>query len=266
MGFGSSVIAILKKSKIKRNLYYEFKDKVTEERWNGYRTHKSTRTVKVYGFDETKESRNLLMEILRERMQNHKSKFISPIIYNELCTLEVKKNGRVEHASNAHDDTIFGLLMALYVWYEGKDLMEHFGLEKNVLTTDDDETIEEGFNEEYVDIVKNMDVLDNPELKESLKYLQESTKSIAYSEWVKKQMEEDAALTNRMLATNPVFRKTYGEAHNLDADELQESHTMVNLPTSVFLGEFDAYGNRLDGQHDTRSELQKQFDNITDLR
>ena len=64
-GFGSSVIAILKKSKIKRNLYYEIKDRVTEERMDGFAINRRKQKVKVYGFDETKNSRNLLMEILR---------------------------------------------------------------------------------------------------------------------------------------------------------------------------------------------------------
>ena len=64
-GFGSSVIAILKKSKIKRNLYYEIKERVTEERMEGMNINRRKQKVKVYGFDETKNSRNLLMDILR---------------------------------------------------------------------------------------------------------------------------------------------------------------------------------------------------------
>ena len=129
-GFGASVLSQLIKTKIKRNLYYEIKDRTLEERAQGMSIQKITKKVKVYGFDETKASRELLMGILRDRMDNHKAKFISPIIYNELCTLEVKKNGRIEHASNAHDDQIFSYLLALYIWYEGKDLMERFGLQK----------------------------------------------------------------------------------------------------------------------------------------
>ena len=82
-GFGSSVIAILKKSKIKRNLYYEIKDRTTEERVEGFAVQKRKQKVKVYGFDETKNSRNLLMEILRDRMDNHKARFIANIIYEE---------------------------------------------------------------------------------------------------------------------------------------------------------------------------------------
>lgn len=265
-GYGASVISILKRSKIKRNLYYEYKDRVTEERPLGYKMGRRTKTVKVYGFDETKQSRALLMEILKQRMQNHKAKFISPLLYNELCTLEVKKNGRIEHASNAHDDTVFGYLLALYVWYEGKDLMEHFGLEKNTISTDDDETIEDGFNEEYVDIVRNMDVIEDPELKKALKYLEESTKSMSYNEYIQMQMKEDEEITNRMIASNPKFRQAYAERHHLDIDELQDSHSMIDLPPSVFLGTFDNYGNRIDGSDDIRSQLQQQFDKITDLR
>lgn len=90
-GFQASVLSQLIKTKIKRNLYYEIKDRQLEERWQGATVQRVTKKVKVYGFDETKQSRELLMGILRDRMENHKAKFISPIIYNELCTLEVKR-------------------------------------------------------------------------------------------------------------------------------------------------------------------------------
>ena len=125
MGFGASVLSTLIKTKIKKNLYFEIKDRVFEERFDGVRTIKKTQKQRVYGFDETKSSRELLMEILRDRMENYKSKFISPIIYGELTTLETKKNGRIEHSDNAHDDQIFSYLMALYVCMKEKTLWKH---------------------------------------------------------------------------------------------------------------------------------------------
>ena len=70
------------------------------------------------------------MEILKERMIYHKDKFISPILYDELNGLEVKRNGKIEHSNNTHDDQVFSYLIALYVWYEGKNLMELYGIDK----------------------------------------------------------------------------------------------------------------------------------------
>ena len=111
--FGTSVLSKLVKTSIKKNLYYEIKDKIVEERVEQYaKMVKQTQRVKVYGLDYTKAVRDNLIEILRERMELHKDKFIS-----QLQTLEVKRNGKVEHSDNGHDDTIFAYLMALYVWY-----------------------------------------------------------------------------------------------------------------------------------------------------
>lgn len=195
-------------------------------------------------------------------MQYHKAKFVSPIIYNELCTLEVKKNGRIEHASNAHDDQIFSMLLALYVWYEGKDLMEHFGLDKGTITTDDDETIEEGLNEEYSDITKDLDVIDDPELKESMEFLKEGSKSVSYSDYTRMQFDADQKLLNQMIHTDPIARKAYCEKNHLDPNEFGGDRMIVDLPQSVFMGTFDSNFDRID----QRSELQRQFDNIADLR
>ena len=110
MGFGASVIARLLQTSIRKNLFYTIKDKVIEERIVGSAIHKRTQKTKVYGSDSTKAERESLMEILRERVEYHKDKIISPIIYEELCGLEVKKNGKIEHSSNTHDDQVFSWL------------------------------------------------------------------------------------------------------------------------------------------------------------
>ena len=159
-------------------MYYEIKDKVLEERVNnGLSIQKVSKKVKVYGYDETKQNREKLMEILRDRMQSHKAKIISPIIYNELVTLEVKKNGRIEHSTNGHDDQIFSWLLALYVWYEGKDLMERFGLQKQTITCDDDETIELGISENMSDLTAAMSIDEDEIAMDTDKFFKESKRS-----------------------------------------------------------------------------------------
>lgn len=260
MGFGAAVIAILKNSKIKRNLYYEYKERVTEERNDGYRVNRKTKTMKVFGFDETASSRKLLMDILRQRMMYHKGKFVSPTIYQELCTLEVKKNGRIEHASNAHDDQIFSMLLALYVWYEGKDLMEHFGLQKDTITTDDDETIDSSLPESYVDISGDITTETDPELDRSLKILQESAKYKQYNQFAREYADGKEKELQQLIAMDPVAKKAYAEKYHVDMDELGDGHTMVEIPTSIFLGIYDNDGNKM------QSTLQNQFNNITDIR
>ena len=253
-GWGASVIAQLLKTKIKRNLYYEIKDKVLEERTQGPRIQKMTRKVKSYGFDETKSNRDLLMSILRDRMDNHKSKFISPIIYDELCTLEVKKNGRIEHSANAHDDQIFSYLLALYIWYEGKDLMERFGLQKGTITTDDDETVELGVGEEYADISRDMAVDTNDLVNEQKEFFKKSA-SMSYQEWQDKQRAENQQ-ADEYLRNNPRTRKAW-YAHNHLTDDGQGAG-MYTIPNSVF----DSW--YVDPPK--KSKIQEEFDKITDLR
>lgn len=256
-GFGASVISILKNSKVKRNLYYEYKERVFEERSNGYKVNRSTKTVKVYGFDETKNSRNLLMEILRQRMQDHKTRFVSPIIYSELCTLEVKKGGRIEHSSNAHDDQIFSYLMALYVWYEGKDLMERYGLEKGAITTDDDDTVESVIGESYANITESINTESNPELESALEYINED-KSITYNTWKMNQMIEDKRQLDTLIATDKVAKRAYIAQNHLDPEEYRDTG-MVELP-------MEAFTITMDDETDNRSNLQKQYDMITILK
>lgn len=258
-GFGASVLSQLIKTKVKRNLYYEIKDRVFEERSNGVTTVKQTKRVKVYGFDETKSSRELLMGILRERMENHKAKFISPIIYNELCTLEVKKNGRIEHSTNGHDDQIFSYLLALYIWYEGKDLMERFGLEKSVLYTDDDNTIELGIEEQGVDISQGMS-LGGSKLDEELDNFFKDSKSMSYSQWRENEINTDQEILNKLIKTDKRARHAWMAKNFVDLDDSDFESGMTELPMEVFNDYLT------DSNQDTRSQLQKQFDSITNLR
>ena len=68
--------------------------------------------------------------------------------------MEIKRNGKVEHSASTHDDQVFSMLMALYVWYEGVNLSERFGIKKTSIKTDDevDEQIDY-YNDDTVEIV-----------------------------------------------------------------------------------------------------------------
>ena len=251
-GFGSSVIAILKKSKIKRNLYYEIKDRTTEERVEGFTVNKRKQKVKVYGFDETKNSRNMLMEILRDRMDNHKSRFIANIIYEELCTLEVKKNGKIEHADNAHDDQIFSYLMALFVWYYGKNLMETYGLDKRMIHTDSEEDVEVdplGENEEYEDLVSAIETEVEGQVESQLVYLN-SNKAILYDQFLASEKAKDEQALKDILRTK-VGREAYAEKYHIDVNDLDVG-SMYQIPDTVFM-------DMSVGTHEV-SSLQQQYD------
>lgn len=254
-GYGSSVIAILKKSKIKRNLYYEIKERVTEERAEGFTVNRRKQHVKVYGFDETKNSRNLLMEILRDRVDNHKNRFIAKILYEELCTLEVKKNGRIEHADNAHDDQIFSYLMALYVWYYGKNLMETYGLDKRMIHTDAEEDVEvDPLGEEtgYENIVHGIETEAGGEIEAQLNYLN-SNKVILYDDfWAQEKAKDEQAM--KAILNTKLGRETYAKQFHIDINDIEVAST-YQIPDSAF-------NNFGDSGTQNKSELQIEFESL----
>ncbi|MDH8276283.1 hypothetical protein QIG69_28425, partial [Klebsiella pneumoniae] len=69
-----SVIARLMQTSIRKNLFYTIKDKVVEERITGATVHKLTQKTKLFCSDSTKQEREALMEILRDRVKYHKDK------------------------------------------------------------------------------------------------------------------------------------------------------------------------------------------------
>ena len=152
-GFGSSVLQMLLRTNVKKNLYYEIKDKIIEEQFDGVSNVKKTsKKCKVYGATSSFQRRNELIEILHQRVQHHRDKFATKELYDELCTMVVKSNGKVEHSDDAHDDLVFSYLWALYVFYHGKDLATRFHLMKTEIFTDDHyEETSYNLEEEYVD-------------------------------------------------------------------------------------------------------------------
>ena len=239
-GFGASVLSTLKETKIKRNLYYEIKDRIFEERTFGgmNQTIKRTQKCKVYGFDETKNSRDLLMQILRERVDNHKSKFLSPKILAELRTLEYKKNGRIEHTSQGHDDQIFSYLMAMYVWYEGKELTERFGLQKVTIHTDDDDDDRIDIDNNYTDISESIN--ENSDMVQEQLEILNSNKAIMYDEWRAQEKAKDQEALNRLLHTK-VGQQAWIEKYHIDPDDLPTIGQAFSIPQDVFDDYYDDF-------------------------
>lgn len=232
-GYGASVLSKLITTSIKRNLFYEIKDKVIEERSNGMNTIRKTQKTKIYGLDSSKNTRELLMQILRERMEYHKDKFISPILFRELEGLEVKKNGRIEHSSTGHDDQVFSYLLALYIWYEGKDVMERWGIQKKTIKTDQDAEeaiiqLEDQYNDIIVELEADPD--DPTGVEEQLAYLN-SNKSITYEQWMQQETVKDNEAMQRLLQSR-LGQKAYCEKYGVDTDEFQNQ--MYTIPDEYF--------------------------------
>lgn len=231
-GFGSSVIARLLQTSIKKNLFYTIKDKVVEERVLGSAIHRRTQKTKVYGSDSTKAEREKLMEILRDRVEYHKDKIISPTIYEELCGMEVKKSGKIEHSSNTHDDQVFSWLWALFVYYEGGDLMNNWGITKRVLRTDAD------LEEAVIDIqedtniqLESIDVEQNEEINAQLEAIQNAPGKKLYEQWMQEEQAKDDAAMDKLLSDRAV-RKSLSERYNA---LLKPQTNVQTIPTEVFL-------------------------------
>lgn len=248
-GFGLSVIAKLKETKVKKNLYYEIKDKVVEEVMQHGRLVRMSRRTKVYGVNNTHEVRDKLVELLKERVSLHKDKFISPTIHKELTGLEIKRNGKVEHSDLTHDDTISAYLMALYPWYEGHNLKELFGIEKTHIKTEDsvDDIVElESGPKSMTDLSKTLvtmnrvtDGVQQAKLELDLQQLQKA-QGITFDTFAKQQRkkeEEHLRFLLRQDRTKEAYARYYGvPVASVDTDVGASSYEEgnFNIPKSLF--------------------------------
>lgn len=240
-GYGISVIQRLCKTSVKKNLYWEIKDRVIEETFNGIRSVKKSQKVRVYGTDSTREVRARLIEILYDRVQYHKDKFIAPILHAEMQSMEVKKNGKVEHSQNSHDDQVFSYLMALYVWYDGKNLAENFRIIKNTIKTDQDEDFEELSIEDSLESKEHVDLESttyDPEsdIYETLAFVEKNAKIITSQDLRSEQYFKNIEQKNFILSTNKSAREAYCRENGLDEQMFidTQSTTFVSLPDSIF--------------------------------
>lgn len=245
-GYGATVIAKLLKMGLKKNLYYEIKDQVVEERQDGVHAYKQKIRTKVYGLTSTKAIRQLLIDILIERVENHKDKFISPIIYNELLGMEIKRNGKVEHSAATHDDQVFSMLMALYMWYEGTNMGERFGLKKSTIKTDDeiDEKIDY-YNDDTVEIVDSFNTKD--ELDEEIeKDINNAIHAggVLMQDFIDARRQQEKEHFEKLINT-PIGENAYRQKYNIP-DNIPISNyignnggSSFNIPDSVFSGFYD---------------------------
>lgn len=255
-GYGASVISKLLTTSIKKNLFYTIKDKIVEEKVIGSQVHRKTQKTKIYGSDSTKNEREKLMEILRNRVDYHKDKIISKTIYDELVGLEVKKNGRIEHSSNTHDDQIFSWLWALYVWYSD-DVMNQWGIRKKELRTDAD--LEEAvfdLKENTESITEEIEIIDNEMVQEQLKVLADAPGAKLYNEWREEEYRKDQESLARLLATKQ-GREAYAKAYNYKFDE-NDDNVFTTIPDSVF----DDFYSGADAEERRQMELRGNLYNV----
>ena len=182
----------------------------------------------MYGLNSNKGVRKDLIDILMDRVEMHKDKIISPIIYNELLGMEIKKNGKIEHSETTHDDQVFSMLMALHVWYNGTNLAERYGIKKTTIKTDEDvDENTEYFTPETVDILDSFNTTEEiaDGLASTLKQLEEDSKQTNIRDFLDKRhiLEQQQFIE---LANTPLGEKAIRTTFNIPKD----------TPLSQFLG------------------------------
>lgn len=266
------------KTSAKKNLYWEIKDKVIEEAFNGIRMSKKSQRVRVYGLDSTRDVRARLIEILQERVRYHKDKFVAPIILDEMKHMVVKKSGKVEHSDNSHDDQVFSYLMALYVWYDGKNLAENFHIIKNTIKTDADEELLDNDIDDNIEAVESVDNIDGlgysdktEEIMEALEFIEANSKFITSEDLYKDQYYEIIKGRNLIFDKDKQLREKLAKETGLDEstfkDQQSFGQTTVQLPVDLFLNEesdmdFDDYGNPIENYSVLQGNLSSFWDQV----
>lgn len=227
--------------------------------------------VKVYGTNSTKDVRARCIDLLRERVMYHKDKFIAPILHQEMSGMEVKNNGKCEHSANSHDDQVFSYLMALYVWYDGKNLAENFGIVKNTLKTDDAVEMEELDFEDQLEAKANIDPKKlntdesefDQQLNLDLEWIEHDMKAIKSADKLQEEMhEQERALRNHIMTTDPKIRKNVEESDfYIDATTtIGYNNYYTNLPDTIYnIDDESSFNSELDeiyGPGDAAHQLQ----------
>ena len=139
--------------------------------------------------------------------------------------------------------------MALYVWYDGKNLAQNFGIMKNTLKTDDAEEMEEAGFEDQLEKGENIDLKKlnaapnefDEQLELDIQWIENDMNTIkSASQFEEEQYKQSAALRQQMLSSDPRLRKNFEEsAYGVDATTtFGISNYYTTLPDNLF-GESD---------------------------
>ena len=155
--------------------------------------------------------------------------------------MEIKRNGKVEHSDATHDDQVFSMLMALWVWYEGVNLGERYGIKKTTIKTDDevDEALDY-FNDDTVEIVDHFTTQDEltEEIERDLRAAVAAGGQAIEEFLAKRHMQEQQQF--EQLVHTPLGEKAYREMYGIPKDQPIEKYVHggenYNIPDNVFNG------------------------------
>lgn len=215
---GEAIIDGLRQTEVRANLYFDdskdlfnIDDKLDPQ---GFLKREAARR-KLYGVWTGSKSRDIMLAILEAHVKEYKDKFVTENIINDLLSLVRKKNGKIEHAPGFHDDSLFSYLIALYVYYHGKNL-HRFGFVRGQLP--DDENRNKGLV--YEEIIEEMP----EELKQQF-----SDFSIKTMDDYEKKLRAEIEAARREMSHLDTLLKPVNSVENFD-----EMENEGYIPLSLF--------------------------------
>lgn len=154
--------------------------------------------------------------------------------------MEVDNKGKTQAIYPNHDDQVFSYLMAIYVWYDGKNLAENYGIQKNILKTDQDEEVLDSdieMNETVERIpLEHVDNEAGDVLEEQKAFLQQASRFSSQKDFEQAQYEEEQELFNQFLLMNKDAKQAYEEKYNIQSVENQIINGIqyIRIPDSMF--------------------------------
>lgn len=123
---GKAILDHLKNNKLIVNrIYYEYREQLATDIQYDMRDVKySKRKQQIirYGVTTDSVSRNLMLDILTDHVDNLPQSLATPFIYADIKGLERNKKGKIEHGIGQHDDSLFSYLIGIYTLIYGKNL------------------------------------------------------------------------------------------------------------------------------------------------
>lgn len=121
-GYSDTIISLLLRTDIANRIYFEYKDKKVETKMeNGMKKVEKIK-VKSYGVNTNTNTRQKMMNIVFDIVENDYENVISPLVIEDIAGLERSKSGKIEHRLDGHDDNLFSYLMTRYVFSYGENL------------------------------------------------------------------------------------------------------------------------------------------------
>ena len=211
---GIFLIQHLTQSSIRENLYWSEHnkqlEKLAEENPEIFDLKLQSSVNKKYGTFLSKKVRDAMIQLLFKHINECKELLTTAYLVDDICKLVRTSTGRIEAAQNAHDDSLFSYLHAIYLYYTG-DNLSTFGIDNSFLNTVDDP---------------------NLEVDESLAYnILHSTKDITFEDIVVQNIIENEEKSKYLMSKfNFVSDPNYEQARKLGLLESYET----SIPASFF--------------------------------